>query len=216
MTDAMLDRAKSCYTSVLHDVMRAMGLQNFILPRRLRPLDAEGVLTGPAFTLEGRLVEGADPHQTLLEWTGLLSKCPAGHVWVAQPNNEVVAQMGELSAETLHRKGVLGVVVDGGLRDTNFILKLGLPCWGTFNTPRDVAGLWMPTAVNQPIRIEDVTINPGDWVHGDRDGMVVIPAAHLEEVVEKGIVAMNAESKVRSAILSGVDPQEAYLKFGKF
>ena len=216
MTDTRLDRMRSCYTSVLHDVMRAMGLRNFTLPPRLRPLNPEGVLTGPAFTIEGRIVEGADAHQTLLEWTGLLSKCPAGHVWVAQPNNQIVASMGELSAETLHRKGVLGVVSDGALRDTNFILELGLPCWGTHYTPRDVVGLWLPTAIGETIRIEDVTVNPGDWVHGDRDGMVVIPAAHLDEVIEKGVIAMATESKVRSAILDGMDPQEAYLKYGKF
>lgn len=216
MIDPRLDRLRSCYTSVLHDVMRAMGLRDFTLPPRLRPLDPEGVLAGPAFTIEGRIVEGADAHQTLLEWTGLLSKCPAGHVWVAQPNNQIVAQMGELSAETLHRKGVLGVVTDGALRDTNFILRLGLPCWGTHYTPRDVVGLWLPTAVNKSIRIEDVAVNPGDWVHGDRDGMVVIPAAHLDEVIEKGVTAMATESKVRRAILDGMDPQDAYLKYGKF
>jgi regulator of RNase E activity RraA len=216
MTDSRLDRLRSCYTSVLHDVMRAMGLRNFTLPPRLRPLNPEGVLTGPAFTIEGRIVEGADAHQTLLQWTGLLSKCPAGHVWVAQPNNQIVAQMGELSAETLHRKGVLGVVTDGALRDTNFILKLGLPCWGTHYTPRDVVGLWLPNAIGDSIRIEDVTVNPGDWVHGDRDGMVVIPAAHLDEVIETGVAAMATESKVRRAILDGMDPQDAYLKYGKF
>ncbi|MCA0271335.1 MAG: RraA family protein [Proteobacteria bacterium] len=216
MTDRRLDRAQSCYTSVLHDVMRAMGLRDFTLPPRIRPLNPEGVLTGPAFTIEGRIVEGADAHQTLLEWTGLLSKCPAGHVWVAQPNNQIVAQMGELSAETLHMKGVLGVVTDGALRDTNFILKLGMPCWGTHYTPRDVVGLWLPTAIGEMIRIDGVTVNPGDWVHGDRDGMVVIPAAHLDEVIEKGVAAMATESKVRRAILDGVDPQEAYLKYGKF
>ena len=216
MTDARLDRLRSCYTSVLHDVMRAMGLRDFTLPPRLRPLNPEGVLTGPAFTIEGRIVEGADAHQTLLEWTGLLSKCPAGHVWVAQPNNQIVAQMGELSAETLQRKGVLGVVTDGALRDTNFILRLGLPCWGTHYTPRDVVGLWLPTAVGESIRIEDVTIHSGDWVHGDRDGMVAIPAAHLDEVIEKGVTAMATESKVRRAILDGMDPQDAYLKYGKF
>jgi 4-hydroxy-4-methyl-2-oxoglutarate aldolase len=145
-----------------------------------------------------------------------LSKCPAGHVWVAQPNNQIVASMGELSAETLYLKGVLGVVTDGALRDTNFILKLGMPCWGTHYTPRDVVGLWLPTAIDETIRIEGVTVNPGDWVHGDRDGMVVIPAAHLDEVIEKGVAAMATESKVRRAILDGVDPQEAYLKYGKF
>lgn len=216
MTDQRLAALRNCYTSVLHDVMRGMGLRNFTLPPRLRPLDPAGVLAGPVFTIEGRIDETAEAHETLLEWTGLLSKCPSGHVWVAQPHNQLVAQMGELSAETLHRKGVLGVVTDGALRDTNFILRLGFACWGTFHTPRDVVGLWLPTAIGQPIMIDDVRINPGDWVHGDRDGMVVIPAAVLDEVIEKGVEAMNTESKVRRAIIEGMDPQQAYLTYGKF
>lgn len=217
MTDAeRLAALKRCYTSVLHDVMRAEGLRNFTLPTRLRPLQPELTLTGPAWTVEGRIDETADPHGTLLAWTGLLSKAPAGHVWTAQPHNQLVAQMGELSAETLHRKGVLGCVVDGGLRDTNFILRLGFPCWGTFHTPSDVVGRWLPTATDVEIMIGDVAIAPGDWLHGDRDGMVRIPGAALDNVIPAAVTAMDTESKVRKAILEGADPQDAYLKWGKF
>ena len=216
MTDPRIATLEGVYTSVIHDVMRAMGRRNFTLPPRITPLQPDTVLTGPAFTIEGRIDETADAHQTLLDWTGLLSQAPAGHIWVSQPHNQLVAQMGELSAETLHRKGVLGCVLDGGLRDANFILKLGFRSWRTFHTPRDVVGLWRPTAVNQPIIIGECLINPGDWLHGDRDGMVVIPAAHLDEVAEKGVTAMATESKVRRAILDGMDPQQAYLKYGKF
>ena len=215
MTD-LLGALQSCYTSVVHDVLRGMGRRNFTLPQRLRPLNPEGVLTGPAFTIEGRMDETADPHQTLLAWTGLLSKAPAGHIWTTQPHNHIVAQMGELSAETLHRKGVLGCVVDGGLRDTNFILRLGFPCWGAFHTPRDVVGCWLPTATDVPILIDDVLIRPGDWLHGDRDGMVCIPAEILAEVAQRSTAAMATESLVRRAILDGMDPQDAYLKHGKF
>lgn len=74
----------------------------------------------------------------------------------------------------------------------------------------------MPTGSEIDIMIEDVLIQPGDWLHGDRDGMVRIPASHLDEIIDKSLVAMKAESKVRTAILAGMDPQEAYLKYGKF
>jgi regulator of RNase E activity RraA len=215
MTDA-LAALRSCYTSVVHDVLRALGLRNFTLPPRLRPLDPVGVLAGPAFTVEGRIDETADPHQTLLAWTGLLSKARPGHVWVSQPHDRTIAHMGELSAETLHRKGVLGCVVDGGLRDANFILRLGFPVWHAFHTPRDVVGHWLPTATDVPVHIDDVMIRPGDWLHGDRDGMVRIPAERVEDVAERAVAAMNTESLVRRAILEGVDPQEAYLRHGKF
>jgi len=214
--DARLETLRSCYTSVVHDVMRARGLRNFTLPERIRPLQPEITLTGPVWPVEGRLDETADPHETLLAWTGLLSRAKAGHVWTAQPHNQVVAQMGELSAETLHRKGVLGCVIDGGLRDADFILRLGFPCWRVFHTPRDVVGAWLPTASDGPITIGEVRIEPGDWLHGDRDGMVRIPAAVVDEVASAAVEAMRTESAVRKAIHEGVDPQEAYRRYGKF
>jgi len=216
MTDSRVAVLEAVYTSVIHDVMRAMGRRNFTLPPQITPLQPDTVLTGPAFTVEGRIDEAADAHLTLLEWTGLLSKAKPGHVWVSQPHNQTVAQMGELSAETLHRKGVLGAVLDGGLRDASFILRLGFRCWRTFHTPRDVVGMWRPTGVDVPIIIGGVLVRPGDWLHGDRDGMVVIPVEILDEVIAKAVAAMQTESLVRKAILEGVDPQEAYLRHGKF
>ncbi len=216
MSDNRLAPFKSCYTSVVHDVMRAMGQRNFTLPPRITPLQPENTLCGPAWTVEGRISEAADSHETLLAWTGLLSKAKSDHIWVAQPHTHLVAQMGELSAETLHHKGVLGCILDGALRDSDFILKLGLPCWRTHHTPRDIVGFWLPTGTDVDIMIEDVLIRPGDWLHGDRDGMVRVPIEILDEVLERSQTAMNTESLVRKAIQEGVDPQEAYLKYGKF
>lgn len=214
--DPRIATLQGVYTSVIHDVLRAMGRRNFTLPPRITPLQPDMVLTGPAFTIEGRIDESAEAHQTLLDWTGLLSKARPGHVWISQPHNQTVAQMGELSAETLHRKGVLGAVMDGGLRDAGFILRLGFACWRTFHTPRDVVGMWRPTGTDVPIMIDDVQVNPGDWLHGDRDGMVVIPAGLLDAVIEQAVAAMQTESAVRRAILGGMDPQDAYLAHGKF
>jgi regulator of RNase E activity RraA len=79
-----------------------------------------------------------------------------------------------------------------------------------------VVGHWLPTATDIPIHIDDVMVRPGDWLHGDRDGMVRIPAERAREVAEKAVAAMNTESLVRRAILDGVDPQEAYLRHRKF
>ena len=141
---------------------------------------------------------------------------PKGIFGPRSPHTSDLAQMGELSAETLHKKGVLGCVLDGALRDSNFILKLGFPCWRTHHTPRDIVGSWLPTGVNASIRIGDVLIHPGDWLHGDRDGMVRVPAADVDDILEKSIEAMETENKVRTAILGGTDPQDAYREYGKF
>ena len=66
------------------------------------------------------------------------------------------------------------------------------------------------------IDIGGVTIRPGDYVCADRDGICIIPKDIAEEVVTKSEVAIATENKVRTAILAGTDPQEAYLKYGKF
>lgn len=213
---AMTERLARCYTGVVHDVMRAMGFKAFTLPPELRSNMPRQVLAGPAFTIEGRVDPQADPHETLLQWTGLLSRARPGHVWVCQPNDRVVAHMGELSAETLKNKGVLGCVADGLVRDTNFLLAMEFHTWSRGHTPRDIVGHWLPKTVDEEIRIGDVVIAPGDFLLGDRDGMVRLPRDRAEEIVAAAETAISTENKVRAAILAGVDPQDAYLRFGKF
>lgn len=213
---SITERLEKCYTGVVHDVMRAMGLKDFTLPPDLRPIMPEKPMAGPAFTILGKVDPTADAHETLLAWTGLLSKAPDGSVWVSQPNDRTVAHMGELSAETLKDKGVRGCVADGFARDVNFLLDIGFQTWCRGFTPRDIVGWWLPAATDVDIRIGDVVIEPGDYMLGDRDGLVRVPAAIVEEVVEKAETAITTENKVRTAILAGTDPQEAYLKYGKF
>jgi regulator of RNase E activity RraA len=209
-------RLSACYTGVVHDVMRDMGLKNFTLPAELRPILPDVRLAGPVFTIEGRVDAAADAHQTLIEWTGLMSKAKPGHIWVSQPNDRVVAHMGELSGETLKGKGVLGCLVDGYVRDVDFLLKMGFQTWARGFTPRDIVGHWLPTGFDVPIIIGDVTIGSGDFLIADRDGAICVPRDVAQKVVEAAEVAISTESQVRKAILEGVDPQEAYLRFGKF
>ena len=210
------ERLEACYTGIIHDVMRAMGLKDFVLPPEIRPLFPDRKLAGPVFTVKGRVDEAADAHTTLLEWTGLLSEAKADHVVVCEANNRVTAMMGELSAETLQYRGVKGYIVDAACRDVDFILKIGFPVCFTHYTPRDIVAYWRPDGFEVPIRIGDVAIRPGDYVLADRDGIVVIPRDRIEPVLDAAETAIAAENQVRKAILEGVDPREAYLRFGKF
>lgn len=212
----LTERLAGCYTGVVHDVMRAMGLRDFTLPAELRPIMPEKALAGPAFTIEGRMAKDADAHETLLAWTGLLSKAKPGSIWVSQPNDRIVAHMGELSAETLKDKGVLGCIADGYIRDVNFLLDIGFQAWCRGFTPRDIVGHWIPVATEVTITIGDVAIAPGDYMIGDRDGLIRVPLGEAGDIVAKAEEAMATESLVRKAILAGTDPQQAYLKYGKF
>ena len=212
----LTQRLEKLYTGAVHDVLRAMGHGCCTLPHDIKALDLKKKVAGEVYTVDGHIDQTADPHATLVQWTGLLSKAPAGKVLVCQPHTDMVALMGELSAETLQHKGVRGYVVDGGCRDTDFILKIGFPVFCRFNTPADIVGRWVPDRFGLPITIGQVTISTGDYLLGDRDGVVVIPGSLAAEVVAKTEEVISTENKVRSAILSGMDPQQAYLKFGKF
>ncbi len=66
----LTERLEACYTGVVHDVMRAMGLADFTLPPGLRPILPERAMAGPAFTILGKVDPSADPHETLLVLDG--------------------------------------------------------------------------------------------------------------------------------------------------
>jgi 4-hydroxy-4-methyl-2-oxoglutarate aldolase len=203
MEDQLAERLEHCYAGAVYDVMRSLGHPDCVLPPTIRPLDAQAKLAGPVFTVSGRAAPGSDGHQTLLAWTGLL-------------NDSTMAHMGELSAETMQFRGVRGYIVDGGCRDCAFIEKIGFRVFCRYFTPIDVVGRWLPETFGQPIRVGTVEVKTGDYVYGDRDGIVVIPGDMAERVVTRVEQVMQTESLVRKAILHGIDPQEAYLKYGKF
>jgi regulator of RNase E activity RraA len=213
---ALAKRLEQCYTGAVHDVIRAMGQAVRVLPHEINPLDPTRRLAGPVFTISGGYEEGQDPHQTLLAWTEMLTVAPAGSVIVCEPHDDRVAHMGELSAETLQFRGVRGYVVNGGCRDVEFILGIGFPVFCRYTTPVDVVGCWVPFRFGEPIQINSTPVKTGDWLVADRDGIVVFSGDQVKEVVAESERVMRTESKVRRAILEGMDPKGAYLKYGKF
>ena len=216
MGDTLADRLGACYSGAVHDVLRAMGRERIVLPSTIRPLDPTLKLAGEIWTVSGHIDRSRSPHETLLAWVTLLSKAPPGKVIVCQPNNSEVALMGELSAETLKYKGVRGYVVDGGCRDSDFILSIGFPVFHRFFTPSDIVGRWVPDRFGEPVIIGDISIATGDYLIGDRDGVVVIPAELAVDAVARTEEVVRTESQVRRAIMAGIDPVDAYMKFGKF
>ena len=216
MNQSISARLALLYTGAVHDVLRGIGHDNCVLPTNIRPLDPTLKVAGPVWTVSGRIDRTKSRHETLLGWTTVLSKAPSGHVVVCQPNQQEVAMMGELSSETLKNKGVLGYVVDGGCRDTDFILRQKFPVFHSFFTPSDIVARWIPDHFGEPVTLGMVTIRTGDYILGDRDGLVVIPHQMIEEVIAKTEEVALTENQVRDAIRGGMDPVDAYLKYGKF
>ena len=213
---SLTERLRACYTGAVHDVLRMMGHERVVLPAAIKPLDPSLKLAGPVWTVSGHLDRTKTRHETLLGWCTLLSKAPAGHVVVCQPNNHEVAMMGELSAQTLAARGVLGFVVDGGSRDTGLVLEQRFPVWCSFLTPSDIVARWIPDAYGAPVDIGGVTISTGDFLLADRDGVVIVPRAIAEDVVTRTEDVVSTESDMRRALVGGMDPVDAYNTYGKF
>lgn len=215
-TGSLSDRLCQCYTGALYDVLREMGFPDQVLPHDIRPLDSQLKIAGQVYTIEGERDDTLHADQSLLKWCEFLSSVPEDHVVVCQPHDATLAHMGELSAETLAFKNVLGYIVDGGCRDTTFIDKINFPVFCKYHTPADIVGKWMTTSFGRPIIIGKVKIYTGDYVLADRDGVVIIPQAIASEVVNHTEEVLQTENMVRKSILQGIDPVEAYLKYGRF
>ena len=82
MNDNTTERLEKCYTGVVHNVMRAMGLKHFTAQKQIRPIFPERILAGPVFTINGKVDKSASKHGTLLAWRNLLSKAKTEHIWV--------------------------------------------------------------------------------------------------------------------------------------
>lgn len=171
---------------------------------------------GPVFTVRGRPDPSLDKHTSLYEWAGVLSKSPAGHVVVVQPQDDVRALFGGLSAEALKKKGVRGYIVDGGCRDIQAICDERFPVFARYATPIDIVCAWRAEAFGEPISIGSHQVMPDDYILADRDGIILVPRAQLEEVIAASEKKMSTEGEMVKAIRAGEDPQAAYLRYRVF
>ncbi|MEY4318293.1 MAG: hypothetical protein RI902_2101 [Pseudomonadota bacterium] len=210
------DRLHACHSSVVHDVMKDMGLALRVLPRTIVGLERTMKTAGPVFTVRGRPDPTLDKHTSLYEWAGLLSRAPTGHVVVCQPQDDTRALFGGLSAEALALKNVRGYIVDGGCRDVQAIADQGFPVFARYATPIDIVCAWRAEAFEQPVAIGGQQVLPDDYVLADRDGIILIDAKNVEAVIAAAEKKMATEGDMVRAIRAGEDPQAAYERYRVF
>jgi regulator of RNase E activity RraA len=214
--DPMRDRFAGVYTAALTDVLDDRGHRTQTLPPAIRPLVPGTRLAGPAFTVEGRASDHGDWDGAIRKTLAMLGSVPAGHVAVYQCHHDRAAHFGELSATSLMARGVAGCVIDGGCRDTRFIADEGFPVFARHVTPEDCTWRWQVTATQVAIEIGGVRVEPGDWVVGDEDGVVVVPAAIAADVLAEAEAKAATEDEIRAAVREGMLPLDAFERYGTF
>jgi 4-hydroxy-4-methyl-2-oxoglutarate aldolase len=215
----MRERFAAIYTAALADILDARGHHDQTLPPAIRPLERGTTMAGQAYTVMGRPADNTgegDHDRAIRKVLAMLGDVPADHVAVYASNQDVSAHLGELSVTSLKTRGVAGCVLDGGCRDVRFILEEGFPVFTRFVTPEDSTWRWELEATQVPVTVGRVRIEPGDWVVGDDDGVVVVPAAAAENVLAEAETKAATENEIRAAVREGVRPLEAYERYGTF
>jgi 4-hydroxy-4-methyl-2-oxoglutarate aldolase len=210
------ERFTAIYTAALADILDGRGYRTQTLPPSIRPLRKGMRLAGPAFTVQGHASETGDYDTALRKVLRMLGEVPSGHVAVYACDHDVSAHLGELSVTSLAARDVAGCVLHGGCRDVHFILDVGFPVFCSHVTPEDSTSRWELEATQVPITIGQVRVDPGDWVVGDDDGVIVVPASIAERVLAEAEAKAATENEIRRVVRDGMPPIEAYERFGTF
>lgn len=214
--DDVCRRYSAIYTGAIADVLDEMGYRYQVLPSAIQALTMEQSVTGVAMPVEGEPTDSQDPEEIYIPILKMLGDLRNGDVIVSQPHDEISAHIGELSCETAKFRGARGAVIDGGARDIDYILKLGFPVFCRYRTPADVVGRWKLVSYGKEIKIGQVSIRRGDFVVGDKDGVLVVPQEITLRVLEKSEEVVSTENLVRKAVLEGTHPVDAYRRYGRF
>ena len=210
------------YTAVVGDIMDKMGLQKQFLPPQIRPLKEEMVLVGRAMTvLEADCFEAHSPgsqNPVMVKSFGLmleaLDDIKPGEVYICSGSSPSYALIGELMMTRIQICGGVGAVVNGYSRDTNGIIKIGLPVFSYGPYAQDQAPRGKVIDFRVPIEMDGVRILPGDLIFGDIDGVCVVPKHAEDEVFTRALEKARGERTVLLAIQNGMSVVEAWQKYG--
>ena len=176
-------------TSTLTGALNRRGLRNMFL-QDVRPLSAAMRICGPAFTMRfipsREDMNGPGGTGKPSVQSEAMETCPPGHVLVVDSRGDPrAASAGDLYCGRLKARGCAGIVTDGGLRDSEGILKTGLPAYQRRPSSPPSPIVHHPYDLGLPIACGGVAVYPGDIIVGDCDGVVVIPADIVDEVAEE-------------------------------
>ena len=163
---------------------------------RIRPMHSDGVLVGPAFTVKTR------PGDNLMVHKALDMALPGDVIVVDAGGDLTNALFGAIMSAEAEAAGVAGLVINGAIRDAGAIRNGRLPIFAAGVTHR---GPYKdgPGEINVPIALDGMVIEPGDLILGDDDGVLCIPFADTEAVLQAARTKLADEERSMTAIREG-------------
>jgi 4-hydroxy-4-methyl-2-oxoglutarate aldolase len=169
-------RAKGLGSATLHEAAGRIGA----LPSSIKPLHPGWKLAGAAFTVHGPAGDNLWIHRAIYA-------AARGDVLVVFPSGGVEwGYWGDILNTAAVQQQLGGLVIDGGVRDTANLVEMGFPVFSNGVCIRGTGKDLGATAfLNRPVRIGEVIVSAGDLVVGDRDGLVVLPQARVNAVIQR-------------------------------
>jgi regulator of RNase E activity RraA len=203
MNDTNVERASKLDTTSISDALDRLGIAGQCL--NIKPLDHGFRLTGRAFTI--LYGPAGSPPGTVGDY---IDDVPPGSVVVLDNGGRENATVwGDILTWVAHKRDVAGTVIDGACRDTHLSRELGYPVYSRSYSMRTGKDRVQVEVVNGPVNIGDARVNPGDILRGDADGVLVIPQAHEDAVLDAAEEIDAVEQKIRKAVAEGRTLAEA-------
>jgi 4-hydroxy-4-methyl-2-oxoglutarate aldolase len=206
MDDALIATARSkLYSGVISDILDDRGIWNHAMAPHVRPLDESLTLFGrartglymPVYHVE----EGANPYELEIKLIDSLARDDVPVLGC--PDGERIAPWGELLSTASRARNAAGCVTDGLVRDVRVIRSMQFPVFAGGIGPLDSKGRGVVMKIDIPIECGGAAVTSGDWIFGDVDGVVVIPAAMAEEVITLSLEKVTQETTVRKELEAG-------------
>jgi 4-hydroxy-4-methyl-2-oxoglutarate aldolase len=213
-TDPLVARLQTLHTALLCDVLDQQGHQPVFLGPAVRPLSRDMRVAGRALTLlaVGTTERMHPPYRELL---GAYRQVRPGDVFVVATQGVGDSGLwGELLSVAALARGATGAVIDGLCRDVAEIESLGFPVFARGASPLDSAGRQEVVEVGKPVTVAGGVVHPGDYVLGDRMGVVALPAELAEEAITQAEEKNRGESTVRAELARGDDIGEVFDRHG--
>lgn len=208
-------RYRRLYAGAVYDVLETLGFPNQVLCHELRPLAPEMKLAGPAFTIKGTMTcerDEAGRHKRI----GMINQMTSPCIEVRDRGTPFnVALYGELSATAARARGAVGALIDGATRDCCRLISMGFPVFARYHNPVEAFGRYMIMSCQVPILLsgettETVRVDPGDFIFGDLDGVLVIPKHLTLRVLTECERVSGMEDEARVEFERGDDPVEVF------
>ncbi len=207
LTDPQVARAARLDTATLSDALDKLGIVGQC--HRIKPRSAGFRKAGRAWTL--LYGPAGKPAGTVGDY---IDDVPPGSVIVLDNGGRDNATVwGDILTEIAHRRGIAGTVIDGICRDVALCLDLGYPVFSKDHWMRTGKDRVQVEATGVPVNIGDARVAPGDIVRGDADGVIVIPKAHEDAVLDTAEAIEKAEDAIRQAVRGGMRLDEARRQF---